>query len=278
MTKAFIMLSLLWVAACVPQEMQLSGDRFAIDSYTTYTGTSDISGLWMVIQDGRRVEQSGDLTLTATGKSREIIEISRENGGFYLTSCAEPLQKRAIDEDGNRFTMVMNGYRLDVSSNAGQTRMTGNASVDAGTITYHASVVMQKIAAAGSEFGRFDFLTLAGNKTAQTVDCFQETVTRVVGSRFIFSQWADLRAVIVTDRQGEGAFRQSSFVKTVDGNADPVDAIRFAEKQQDIDLLAQAYPQAGLAIAVSGIESDSRKYQADFSIQDIFAGAVRISF
>ncbi|HEY9032674.1 MAG TPA: hypothetical protein VIN71_01950 [Pseudomonadales bacterium] len=231
----------------------------------------------MVIQDGKREEKNGDLTLTATGQSREIIEIRRDGEQFYLASCAEPLQQRAITIDGNRLRTGMNGYRLDVSLNAEQNRMTGNASQTSENLNYTASVAMQKIASGQRSVGSFDFFSLAGDSTLQNADCFQETVTRVVGRQFIFSQWADLRGVIVTDRLADDAFRQLALVDTVAGNAEPVDFIRFAEQQPGIEASAQTWPQAGLAIRIGNIVSDSRRYQADIAVQDVFAGSVRIA-
>src|SRR5690606_20887765 len=144
--------------------------------------------------------------LTATGQSREIIEIRRDGEQFYLASCAEPLQQRAITIDGNRLRTGMNGYRLDVSLNAAQNRMTGNASQSSENLNYTASVAMQKIASLQRSVVSCDVFSLAGASRLQNAHCLQKTVTRGCGRQFILSRWTDLRGVSVTDRLSDDAF------------------------------------------------------------------------
>ena len=281
---AVFLLLLLPLAACIPDTQMHVSDRFNIAAYQSAGNTDDITGIWLSIHRGERVEESSDLTLKAVGSTREIVEISRfetpEGPRFFHRSCLDPIFWRPISADENQLQMTMNGNQIKVSVSTDQRQMSGNATYSSSSISYSATVAMKKIADSNKSFGSFDFFNLHGSIETLTASCFQESDLRVTGTTkglIRVSQWSDLEAISVVSRIAGGSYRQAGYVRSIAGNADPVNTMLFVTRDEGFDQVNDSYPQADQTMQVENVIKNASGFSADYSIQPLFSASMELS-
>ncbi|HEY9034068.1 MAG TPA: hypothetical protein VIN71_09040 [Pseudomonadales bacterium] len=267
----------LLLVACTP-DTELAGNlsRFDINSYQAMPATDELSGLWITIHQGRRNERIDDIDYDISGHIRETLSISRVDGVYYLRSCLTPGQPQALSVTGDQVTVMINDDVAELTL-SGNNRMDGRASHQTASSSYDGSLAMKKVAGPDALLGDFAFYdgtALLGNLPAA---CFQEAALHVTGKKSLFSQWAAVEMLTVSDRFTD-SYRQTAYLVSRDGSADPVRKISFTSASAGSDPWIQAFPSGSETVQLAPSIASVNSFAGRFTIDTQLSGLINIDF
>ena len=290
--KCLLLLSPCLLMACNVENSgsspgSASAQRFDIDAYEAVEQSDDITGVWMMIQNGVRNQTLDNGSLfRVSGFIREIIEIKKvDEGGntvYRQRNCLEPLNWRDITKTDDDLATVMGdrymgSYNLRVSLSNDKRQMEGDARHNSEEISYSAVVNMKKIAADARSFGVFDFYTMNSESKTYIADCFQEAQLRTsVSSGSLYLSRSEIHIARMTDRQNEQQYRQAGYLITLAGSPKE-NYLEFVSHDEGADPFVDLYPQTDQSIYVNNIAAGIFSYNAHFGISQLFDGRILLS-
>lgn len=278
--KPLLALSLLvplFLAGCIPAgTVPGVGEnaRYDINTYREDKSlNADLTGLWIALHEGTLNETVDGIKYNMTGNIREIVEITRSAGVYYVRSCLFPESRHVVSVSGNTATAAYNDVSVEMTI-ASNTAMSGEAWRSASSSEYSGTVQMKKVAALGETFGLFSFVNGSHVKETATASCFQEASLHVVGSQLMFSKWADVELANVSDWTSS-QLRQTGYLYSIGGTADPVRQLRFADGSEAAGLTVREYPEDGETVSATITTSTATTYVSEFSLESL-TGAVQL--
>ena len=263
---ACVLLACFGLAGCLPSGSLPgigSSSRYDINSYAEdKSQTADLTGLWIAVHEGTLKETTDGVDYTVTGNIREIVAISKSGGVYQMRTCLEPETLHVLSVSGDQVSVDMNDEHatLTLSSN---TVMSGTASHNQSDSKYSGTLKMKKVAPLGDSFGLFSYISDSQAVSTETAGCLQEGSLHVVGSKLGFSKWADVELANITD-WSSATFRQTGYLYSRGGTADPVRQLRFMEGTASAGATVREYPESGESVSASVTATSAEAYTGAF--------------
>ncbi len=266
----FLLFLLTLFTACVPEPVVLPvTTRFQIDQYTEVAGLpDDVTGVWVVLQSGTRVETKDGIEYTTTGNLRELVEISGSPEAYTARSCVETEAIKTFNLSGDDASVTLNAINM-VLTKSSFTRMSGTASSAEAGVSYSAAVNMKKIAALDSTFGTFDFFSDGGSmETGLDAHCMQESDIRVTGTfGGLVQQYTNISVLNATEWTTPTTYKQTAYAYTTSGTTDsPVRTMTFVNGTVAASNTLRAYPESGQTLTVSIPTASTSALVANYSV------------
>ncbi|CAA0099393.1 Uncharacterised protein [BD1-7 clade bacterium] len=256
-----------FLTGCIGDQVSLpSSDRFNIASYQVVdTPQTDITGVWMVVTHGSRVETIEGTEANIDIQSRELVAIQSDGaGGFELRSCIEPQFFRSMTPDSSSFTLTLNSSsatftQVDINN------MTGTASKQTDSTTYSATLAMKKVADLGASFGSFDFYNDGSDNTTLDASCFHEDRLAGNATKIIINLTSEL-SISNISHWGVDDFHRVISIKKVGGNIDALDVVRFYNGSFSADPTVSTFASDEFGVSIDRLESTSGRLSTQVDI------------